>query len=119
MTFHKTLAEWSQWVWPLVANHLWQTTVFALMAWGTARLLKRSTARVRYFIWSIALVKFLLPSALLILAIERIGVDIALTAPATRAGAEIVSRIAQPILPIGDHGATPAAETMAGASPAN
>lgn len=119
MTFHQTLAEWSQWVWPLVANHLWQTTVFALMAWGIVRLLKRSTARVRYCIWSIALVKFLLPSALLILALERIGVDITLTAPATRAGAEIVSRIAQPILPIVDHGATPAAETIVGGSPAN
>jgi beta-lactamase regulating signal transducer with metallopeptidase domain len=119
MTFHQTLAEWSQWGWPLVANHLWQTAVFALMAWGIVRLLRRSTARIRYFIWSIALVKFLLPSALLILALELIGVDIALTAPATRAGAEIVSRIAQPILPILDPGAAPAAETMADASPAN
>jgi beta-lactamase regulating signal transducer with metallopeptidase domain len=119
MTFHQTLAEWSQWVWPLVANHLWQTTVFALMVWGIVRLLKRSTARVRYFIWSIALMKFLLPSALLILALERIGVDFVLTAPATRASAEIVSRIAQPILPIVNHGGAPAAETIADASPAN
>ena len=119
MTFHQTLAEWSQWVWPLVANHLWQTTVFALIAWGVVRLLKRSTARVRYCIWSIALMKFLLPSAVLILALERIGVDFALTAPATRASAEIVSRIAQPILPIFNHGATPAAETIVDASPAN
>jgi beta-lactamase regulating signal transducer with metallopeptidase domain len=119
MTFHQTLAEWSQWVWPLVANHLWQTTVFALMAWGIVLLLKRSTARVRYFIWSIALMKFLLPSALLILALERIGVDFALTAPATRASAEIVSRIAQPILPIVNPGATPVAEMIVGASPAN
>jgi beta-lactamase regulating signal transducer with metallopeptidase domain len=119
MTFHQTLAEWSQWGWPLVANHLWQTTVFVLMAWGIVRLLKRSTARVRYCIWSIALMKFLLPSALLILALERIGVDIALTAPATRASAEIVSRIAQPILPIVNPGATPVAETIVGASPAN
>jgi beta-lactamase regulating signal transducer with metallopeptidase domain len=119
MTFHQTLAEWSQWVWPLVANHLWQTTVFALMAWGIVRLLKRSTARVRYCIWSIALMKFLLPSALLILALGRIGADIALTAPATRASAGIVSRIAQPILPIVNPGATPAAETIVDASPAN
>jgi beta-lactamase regulating signal transducer with metallopeptidase domain len=119
MTFHQTLAEWSQWIWPLVANHLWQTTVFALTAWGITRLLKRSTVRVRYFVWSIALMKFLLPSALLILALERIGVDITLTAPATGAGAEIVSRIAQPILPVVDHGAIPAAEPTAAASPVN
>jgi beta-lactamase regulating signal transducer with metallopeptidase domain len=119
MTFHQTLAEWSQWIWPLVANHLWQATVITLMAWGIARLLKRSTARVRGFIWSIALVKFLLPSALLILALERIGVDIAFTSPGASAGAEMASRIAQPILPIVDHEAAPAAETMADASPAN
>jgi beta-lactamase regulating signal transducer with metallopeptidase domain len=119
MTFHQTLAEWSQWVWPLVANHLWQTTVFALMAWGIVRLLKRSTARVRYCVWSIALMKFLLPSALLILALERIGVDFALTAPATRAGSEIVSRIAQPILPIVNPGGATAVETIVEASPAN
>jgi beta-lactamase regulating signal transducer with metallopeptidase domain len=119
MTFHQTLAEWSQWVWPLVANHLWQTTVFALMAWGIVRLFKRSTARVRSCIWSIALMKFLLPSALLIVALEWSGTGIALTAPATRAGAEIVSRIAQPILPIVNPGATPAAETIVDPSLAN
>jgi beta-lactamase regulating signal transducer with metallopeptidase domain len=119
MTFHQTLAEWSQWAWPLVANHLWQTTVFALMAWGIVRLLKRSTARVRYCVWSIALMKFLLPSALLILALERIGVDFSLTTPATGAGAEIVSRIAQPILPIVNSGGATAAETIVDASPAN
>jgi beta-lactamase regulating signal transducer with metallopeptidase domain len=119
MTFHQTMAEWSQWMWPLVANHLWQTTVFALMAWGIVRLLKRSTARVRYCIWSIALVKFLLPSVLLILALERIGADISITEPATRAGAEIVSRIAQPISPIVNQRATPAAEIIMDASPAN
>lgn len=63
--------------------------------------------------------KFLLPSALLILALERIGADIALTGPATRASAEIVSRIAQPVLPIVNPGVTPAAETIVDASPAN
>ena len=63
--------------------------------------------------------KFLLPSALLVLALERIGVDFTLTAPATRASAEIVSRIARPILPIVNHGSAPAAETIVDASPAN
>jgi beta-lactamase regulating signal transducer with metallopeptidase domain len=116
MIFHRILAEWSQWIWPLVADHLWQTTLFALMAWGAARLLRRMTARVRYFIWLIALVKFLLPSALLILALERIGLDLTFTSPATRTGVEIVSRIAQPILPIVGQTAIRAVEPIAGAS---
>jgi TonB family protein len=108
MTFHETFAEWSRWIWPLLANHLWQTTLFVLVAWGGVLLLGRVTARVRYFIWMIALVKFLLPSALLISAIERVGFDLS-RAPAT----EVFSNIAQPVPPIViDQEAIPSAEPV-------
>jgi TonB family protein len=95
MTFHQTFAEWSQWIWPFLANHLWQTTLFVLVAWGAVLLLRRVTARVRYFIWMIVLVKFLLPSALLLWAIERVGFDLS-RATATR----VFSNIAQPVPPV-------------------
>jgi bla regulator protein BlaR1 len=110
MTFHQTLAEWSRWIWPLIANHLWQTTLFLLVAWMTVLLLNQ--ARVRYFIWMIALVKFLLPSALFIWALEGIGLDLSRTSTATYAGAKIVSYIAQPIFPIINRGVAPPIEPV-------
>jgi TonB family protein len=95
MTLHTIIAEWSRWIWPHLANHLWQTILIAVVAWGAVLLLGRVTARVRYFIWMIALVKFLLPSALLIWAIEWVGFDLS-RAPAAR----VISNIAQPVPPI-------------------
>jgi hypothetical protein len=54
---------------PLV-NHLWQSTAVAVVAWALAAALRKNHARVRYWIWSAASVKFLLPFALLIAAGE-------------------------------------------------
>ena len=42
MTSHHLLAEWSQWFWPVFADHLWQATLFALAVWSAHRL-HRST----------------------------------------------------------------------------
>jgi bla regulator protein blaR1 len=49
-----------------VANHLWQSSVFALAAWLMALQLRRNRAHVRYGIWLAASVKFLIPFSLLI-----------------------------------------------------
>jgi uncharacterized protein (TIGR03435 family) len=51
---------------PAVANHLWQSTAFAAVAWAVAWLLRKNQARVRYAVWLAASVKFLAPFALLI-----------------------------------------------------
>jgi hypothetical protein len=51
---------------PSLANHLWQSTVFATAAWLMTRLLRKNRARVRYGIWLTASVKFLIPFSLLI-----------------------------------------------------
>jgi len=95
MAFHQTYFEWSQWFWPLLANHLWQTTLIAFIAWVFVSLLRRATSRARYLIWMIAFVKFLFPSALLIIAIESCGLDI--SKPSTYTGAEMFFQIAQPV----------------------
>jgi TonB family protein len=95
MALHQTFFEWSQWFWPLLANHLWQTTLIAFIAWVFVSLLRRATSRARYLIWMIAFVKFLVPSALLIIAIESCGFD--LSKPSTYTGVEIFSQIAQPV----------------------
>jgi len=50
-----------------IANHLWQSTLFALAsALAAGVLLRRSGAGVRYGLWLAASLKFLLPFALLI-----------------------------------------------------
>jgi bla regulator protein blaR1 len=49
-----------------LANHLWQSTLFAGVAGLLALLLKRNRAAVRYGLWLTASTKFLLPFSLLI-----------------------------------------------------
>ena len=49
-----------------VANHLWQSTVFAAAAGVLAVLFRHNRAQVRYWIWLAASVKFLVPCAALI-----------------------------------------------------
>jgi uncharacterized protein (TIGR03435 family) len=51
---------------PAVANHLWQSTVFAGLVGLTMLLLRKCMASVRYWLWLAASVKFLLPFSLLI-----------------------------------------------------
>lgn len=49
-----------------LANHLWQSTLFFIAAWLVTLGLKKNRAAVRYWIWLLASVKFLIPfSALL------------------------------------------------------
>ena len=55
-----------------LANHLWQSTLFAAAAWVLSVALRRNSARVRHSIWLAASAKFLLPFSLLITAGTRI-----------------------------------------------
>src|SRR5688572_19133026 len=48
-----------------LANHLWQSSVCAAGVWLLTLLIRRNHARVRYWLWFAASVKFLLPFALL------------------------------------------------------
>jgi beta-lactamase regulating signal transducer with metallopeptidase domain len=49
-----------------VANHLWQSTAFAIVAALLAVALRQNKAHIRYWLWFSASVKFLVPFALLI-----------------------------------------------------
>ncbi|MBO0720712.1 MAG: M56 family metallopeptidase, partial [Blastocatellia bacterium] len=95
MTLHQTFFEWSRWLWPLIANHIWQTTLIATIAWIAVLLFKRAPARPRYLVWLIAFLKFLLPSALLLLAVKSCGIELA--KPSTSTSVEIFFQIAQPV----------------------
>jgi uncharacterized protein (TIGR03435 family) len=52
-------------LWP-VANHLWQSTLFAAAAWLLTLALRKNHADVRYRVWLVASVKFLIPFSLLV-----------------------------------------------------
>lgn len=75
MTFYEPLAEWSRWVWPVLANHLWQATLFSLFVLAVASPLKRAPARVRYSLWLFALIKFVVPAAALASLLSRAGIN--------------------------------------------
>jgi uncharacterized protein (TIGR03435 family) len=49
-----------------VANHLWQSTLVALLLGGVALAFRNNHARVRFAIWFAASIKFLIPFSLLI-----------------------------------------------------
>jgi bla regulator protein BlaR1 len=62
--------EYLSGVWATVAaavgNHLWQSTLFAAVAAMMTLALRKNQARVRYRLWLVASVKFLIPFSLLI-----------------------------------------------------
>lgn len=60
----------------MLANHLWQATLFSLLASAAAISLRRAPARARYFAWLVALLKFALPSVLLFFLAAQAGVDL-------------------------------------------
>jgi bla regulator protein blaR1 len=63
-----------------VANHLWQSTLFAAAAGLLALALRNNHARARYWLWLIASVKFLIPFSLLVAMGSHFGPS---TAPAS------------------------------------
>jgi len=56
-----------------LANHLWQSTVVVFAAWLLVFALRNNQARIRYWIWLLASLKFLIPFSLLIDAGRRFG----------------------------------------------
>ncbi|MEE8585566.1 MAG: M56 family metallopeptidase [Acidobacteriota bacterium] len=68
--------QWATLFWLLAFEHLWQATLFAGVALLGVQLLRRAPARARYAVWLIALVKFLLPTALLLFAMRQAGIEL-------------------------------------------
>ncbi len=80
---------------PGLANHLWQSTLFAAAAGLLAILLRKNHARARYWLWFAASVKFLMPFSLLV----SIGSYLAWShaSPAANGGLYVaVEKISQP-----------------------
>ncbi len=55
-----------------VLNHLWQSTVFGVLAAALAFFLRGARARTRYWIWLAASLKFLVPFSVVVLAASQI-----------------------------------------------
>jgi hypothetical protein len=49
-----------------IANHLWQSTVFVIVAAALALALRKNRAGIRHWIWCIASLKFIVPLSLFI-----------------------------------------------------
>jgi beta-lactamase regulating signal transducer with metallopeptidase domain len=94
--------EWARWGLLGLANHLWQATLFAVVAAAASVLLGRAPARVRTAVWLAASAKFALPLALFAYLGRLAGLGAAPAASVTPA-AESVWAIVAPV------GATPAA----------
>ena len=67
-----------------IANHIWQSTIFALAAGLLALMLRRNSASVRYWIWFAAAMKFLVPLAALSAVANRLPLPQCAAAPGMR-----------------------------------
>ncbi|MGB6687167.1 MAG: M56 and DUF3738 domain-containing protein [Terracidiphilus sp.] len=77
-----------------LVNHLWQSTAVVLAAWLLALALRSNRAGVRYWLWMIASLKFLLPFSLFIAAGEFFhpAATLAIRQPALASAIEQVVR---------------------------
>lgn len=73
-SLYQWVAEASAWWWPRFADHLWQTTLFALIILAAAFVLRRGPAYWRHIFCLLASVKFLVPAALFVLLAEQTGI---------------------------------------------
>ncbi|HET9532965.1 MAG TPA: M56 family metallopeptidase, partial [Blastocatellia bacterium] len=73
MTLHDWIADWSQWAWPLLGNHLWQATLITFIAALLAYTLRRGPARVRYWMWLSAAINLAVPVFALTLLGGKLG----------------------------------------------
>jgi len=81
-----------------IANHLWQSTLFAAVITLVTLAFRRSQARIRFALWLAASIKFLIPFSLLI----ALGSSLAPQHPATESPASLsvtITSITQPFSP--------------------
>jgi bla regulator protein BlaR1 len=71
------IAKYSSEMWaaiaPAMGNHLWQSTLFAVIAGLLTLVLRKNHARARYWLWLAASLKFLIPFSLLVSVGRSLG----------------------------------------------
>jgi uncharacterized protein (TIGR03435 family) len=86
-----------------LANHLWQSTLFAVAAGGLTLLLRNNSARARYSLWLAASVKFLVPFGLLIAVGARIPWSVGPVPGKQPFFISMAGQMAAPITRLGGH----------------
>jgi len=94
---HEWLSNLSVWWWPQVADHLWQSTIFALLIVAATFVLRHGAARGRHALWMLASVKFMIPMALVIAMAERVGVNLAHMVNNVMQPGDVVQGMAEPV----------------------
>jgi bla regulator protein BlaR1 len=87
--------------------HVWQSTLCAGAAWLLTLALRRNQAQIRYWIWFLASVKFLVPFSLLVGLGESVPWRTA--SPATETGWGTVANQVRPLVTLSDVGGDVAA----------
>ena len=75
MNCHELLANWSAWWWPLVAAHVWQSTLFLAAVAVAVLMLRNASAAARHRAWLIGSLKFVLPALLLATPLGWLGIN--------------------------------------------
>lgn len=68
----------------VIGNHIWESTIFGLVAAALTLMCRRNSASVRYWIWFTAAMKFLVPFAALAASVDTLALP---HAPAVARGA--------------------------------
>jgi beta-lactamase regulating signal transducer with metallopeptidase domain len=84
---------------PAVANHLWQSTIFAVAVALLTLAFRKNRAEVRYWLWWSASVKFLLPFGVLINAVSHIDIAPAAKLGPPDAASVVIFEISRPFVP--------------------
>lgn len=95
MSMHEWWFSWSGWWWTGLLDHIWQATLFALLVFVINLMLGGAPARARYLVWLLALVKFALPAALVLMGARALGFDGAALMSALTGARPTVSAIVQ------------------------
>ena len=93
-----TAPSWDPALAGLLADHLWQSTLFLAIAALLAFVLRRNRAQVRYWLWLAASMKFLVPFA----ALVSLGRQSAWRPPSPIVESRFVVDVMQPFLLPGD-----------------
>lgn len=76
MSGEETAVSYSDAFFGFMIDHLWQTTLFGVLALTAILVLKRAPARIRYVLWTAASMKFLIPSAAVVWLAYQIGINL-------------------------------------------
>jgi len=98
-----------------LANHLWQSTLFALVAWLLTLALRKNRARVRYCLWLATSLKFLAPFSILV----RVGSQFGWGSERSTHSSQVSLLIENLSQPFGEAGPLAAAATLPSHATAN